>query len=1453
MSRIFGLYITVILILGTSAAFSQIKSFGTDPKIFIGELERHMNSGNQESAKKAFLRFKAHWDANAYGEEVYPKIIKACNEMLRKRMRQSPEFEEYLNTMSAFVETGNLATHFADWQKLLESYYKGSSKSFLDFLLNSNGILSSRTFESSASRAWQFTSSEFKFRLLGEQAALEVGNTDLICVSTGDSMIVYNTKGVYRFDTKIWNGDGGKVNWQKAGLEPDKVFAALKRYEINAARGEYIADSASLTHPEYFGGTLLGRYQDKALAALSDPERASYPRFNSYKNDISIGKFIKEAEYRGGFGLEGSKVIASGTGDNPGTFTFFYKKAPIIILSSKRFVVSPERLVTDQAELRVILNKDSNAITHPRVRINYVAKERKLTATRGKEGITQAPFMDDYHKLEILADEMVWIVDQPKVDFSMILKDAPARFASLGFFREFNYEKIQGMLATNPLQDIKLYCDKKGVKQFYLKDYAAYRNSKEENLIPQFIELNDDGFITFNPETRLARVNEKLFNYVNAHMGRTDYDIIRFESIIEKLPNASVNFENNNMQIEGVGRLRFSDSQYVYAIPKEQRLTVKKDRGILFDGKVRAGRMEFFGRGYEFNYTNFTVDMEKVDSLVIFFPDENDMLVKVGSVLEDINGTLFIDQQYNKSGRVNFPEYPIFKSRKGSKVYYDQKITFGGVYDRERFYFDVDPFTIDSLDNFTRSGLNFHGTFVAGGIIPDVREKLVVMKDYSLGFERTDAVPVYMGKGNGRLKMALSNEGFFGNGEVEFASSVSKADTFFLFLDSMNAFVKTFELAASTKAPKVSGANVYTHWEPYKDDMKVKSGEKPFALYDNAKFDGTLTLSSTQLRGNGGLDFDDALIASRDMKLETRKMKADTSSLQIRSVDPTKFAFESQNVRSQVDFDKRIGEFKSNVDGATSKFPYNQYIASLNEFRWEIDKKRLKFMSPPGTIAQQTYFMSIHPEQDSLWFNSAEATYDLQTFVLTADKVPYIGIADSRLMPDSQRVVIRQNAAMDPLKNAKMLVDTIQKFHNLYEVEALVGGKYNITAKGYYDYKDRSGKKNKIFFSNIKVDFMGKYITAGGKVLPGDDYTLAPRMRFKGDVFLRGAYRGLYYDGHFLADHGYEQPMTWWTRVKDRLVADSMYIRLEAPINEDQKELFTGFAIAPDSGAIYPTLLSRKRVPGDPEVLNVPSGIFYYDDAKQTFYFGDSAKLFDNALAGSMYSLNIRDGIAYGEGNAGFTANLEKVELRSAGKAEQRFKDNRFKLDLAMILDFGLPADAVKIMRTNIEGNTGAGIKPSYSGYLFRQAMSQMLSAKDAQRVLNSASKGEIELVSDLRKMMVLNEVSFRWSQSQKSFMSTGNAEIIVLGGEKLERTVEAKIQVEKKRSGDEITIYLEDGGGTWFYFNYLRGNMYTLSSSEDYNLIIRDQAGKASKDGYYLRQATQVSVSRFIRNFDAE
>ena len=100
-----------------------------------------------------------------------------------------------------------------------------------------------------------------------------------------------------------------------------------------------------------------------------------------------------------------------------------------------------------------------------------------------------------------------------------------------------------------------------------------------------------------------------------------------------------------------------------------------------------------------------------------------------------LSGNLKIDEPNNKSGTKRNPQYPILNSEIESYVYFDNKSIQKGAYKRDKFFFTLDPFVMDSINTLKPDNFDFSGDFVSN-IFPTIRENLKIRPDYSLGFKR---------------------------------------------------------------------------------------------------------------------------------------------------------------------------------------------------------------------------------------------------------------------------------------------------------------------------------------------------------------------------------------------------------------------------------------------------------------------------------------------------------------------------------------------------------------------------------------------------------------------------------------------------------------------------------------------------------------------------------------------
>ncbi len=519
---------------------------------------------------------------------------------------------------------------------------------------------------------------------------------------------------------------------------------------------------------------------------------------------------------------------------------------------------------------------------------------------------------------------------------------------------------------VNPLTKINQYYEQNGKQlSFTAVDLAKYMKWLAVDLRPLLVKMSSFGLITYNPQSDIIVIKEKLFNYILANKKLKDSDVLTFHSTLPGQANASINLLNNNfdLRLHGVKQILLSDSQKVFVFPKNSEVVVKKNRDFTFDGVVAAGKFEYHGKLFSYDYAANKINLKQVDSLRIYVtalepePDGTIPFKRVQTVIENISGELAIDNPKNHSGRVVVPKYPIFTSFKDSYTYYDRRSIQRGVYNRDKFYFKLDPFTIDSLDDFNNSALKFQGEFTSSGVFPVFRDTLRLQKDYSLGFIRKTppgGYQVYGGKGKFENEIRLSNKGLRGGGDISFSASLSKGDDFIFLPDSMNGIASTFDIKETENPdefPQSHGDKIYIHWMPYNDLMNAYDTDTPFSTYNKqAEFRGRYDLSPSELYGKGKVDFQRADLIASKILFKEKKFFSDTADFHLKAFDEEGFTFATDNVNATIDFEKRTGMFVTNGSSSLVRFPKNDYVSHMDRlnglwtvkpFSWATNRKKL--------------------------------------------------------------------------------------------------------------------------------------------------------------------------------------------------------------------------------------------------------------------------------------------------------------------------------------------------------------------------------------------------------------------------------------------------------------------------------------------------------------------------------
>lgn len=918
---------------------------------------------------------------------------------------------------------------------------------------------------------------------------IELENVDLIFVTQHDSSRIKQTKGSLMLKDGVFVGDGGKFDWSNLGLTPEDCFVELHGYNFDVKSPKLTAEPVDLHYPTKTDSIVEGvfDYQSKKFHNVND---ADYPRFKSFASNIPVKGLGNDIEYYGGLSIAGRKIYSSSIDEGKSKILIKRNGEVKVKAIANRFELGDSLLAGDIATIVIYQGKDS--IYHPGTIFNYKNPEKTLRLTK-TSAYRLTPFTDSYHNMDIVVDALIWNLDSSNIEFR--ITNAPselsAKFESNEYFDAGDYSRLQGIYRFHPLQMIVGYAETLKPKNdtiyppFYASDVAKKYSIEEKTLKGAMVVLMRGGYIDFNNRNGEIKLRKKAIHFVMARRDKKDYDNMQFESLQASGNNATLNLESNELTVRGVDKIHIMDSLNVFIIPESKTVILKDNRNFKFDGRINTANFQFEGKNFEFHYDSFLVHMPEIDQIKLqaVNPNEKDPRDKkkarvLGNELRYSSGTLFINKPDNKSGRKNFPEYPVFHANSGATVLFNKQEIAGGAMDTT-IRFKIPPFVVDSLASDDPQTIGFEGEFESGGIFPNFKTKLVVMPDFSLGFEYTapeEGFQLYEGKGKYFNKITMDNRGLTGDGRIEFLNTTCFSPTFYFFKDSVltigtNAETKPGTnplLAQDVTFPDFVVNDYEMNWKPRKDSMYLTNHSSPFQFYKNtATLNGVANITEHGMFGSGVLETRGSVSASARFHFEETRYGGRHTTFTVKSDNPSKPALRSTDSKLEFDLEKGEATFGPEIAGfASTEFPYLKYRTSIEKGVWDLDEKKVVMSKPEGSDISTSYFYSTHPTQDSLVFNASAGIYDMTSMSLNIEGVPFIKVMDGKVFPDSNKVVIKENADMQTLLNAKAQFDSSNAYHQLYDGTFQVKGRFKLKGEATYSYTNPSGDNYSFKFKN---------------------------------------------------------------------------------------------------------------------------------------------------------------------------------------------------------------------------------------------------------------------------------------------------------------------------------------------------------------------------------------------------
>lgn len=1215
-----ALLFSLLLLAGSNYAQPP---FSSDPEQFLKEINKYLGASNGPKTREFMEVFEPNWLTN-FSSEYQRKVIATCNLISSKNLYAFPDMYGYLLSVHSFVQTNQPKESFESWHSTIDQLLNSKKVTkFQEFIEVCSGFFTDGTIFEMTAHKWQVTGGTYTFEFNNTNPIIKFENVTFACYIINrdadkkdnpyhDSTIVRGTSGTYEPLITKWTGRGGKVDWQKVGLDPSTNYAIITDYMLSLKTTEIESDSC-VVYTDYYETPLNGTFKDQAKKINRDIDRNN-PQFVSFSKKIVRKTILPEVDYVGGFAIEGAYFHGIGYDSEPASLVFYKDGKAFVKASALSMNINENSARASECSVTIYLN-DEDSIYHPGLDLYYKIEENgntKMELMRTSEGLAQAPFKNSYHNLEMYVDKLVWNKDDSNLSMEWHMTGKKiARFESENFFSEKVYNQIQGMMSKHPLVALYQHAYRYDIEIIPLGDAATAMGFTIDQVLPVILDLANQGFLTYNKTKKYIVLQPKTKKYIDARAGKADYDHIMFVSNLEPLelpqdtlvngdpkkpnktaikqyhrnkslndrkketPNfGTINLTSLDMYLNEVEPIEISPIQNVVVFPEKGKVLIKENLDFLFSGAVMAGKLEVYLDQASFDYENFRINLIEVEAALLRVKPiygGSDKLVPMYSHFELLKGHIAIDDPTNRSGKdqKKFHNYPILKSKDYSYVFYDHESIYNGVYDSATFYFKADPFELDSLDNFSEYHIAFSGEFRSAGIFPVFKETLRIQEDYSFGFKTkapTEGFNFYGDYAKFDNEIKLSNEGLRGAGEINFVTSTSKSDNFIFFPDSTMG-ISQYVNRGQTKdegisVPDVIGDGVMVTFVPKQEVLKARPVKAPLLFFNKeAVMHGITYLTPKGMTGRGLMYIKESELGSKQFEYGRWTIDADTADFNLASMDEVvskddPLAFNSSNVNAHIDFEERKGEFKANDGTQKHEMPAIQYICYMDVFTWWMDAGDMELSRSGADITIDSdldlvgsNFFSVHPDQDSLNFAAPKARYVIKEKTLYCEKVVFLDVSDARIYPKNEQVIIHQKAEMEPFKDAKIIANLVTKFHTITEANVTISARTVYKADGKYQYVDSKGEKQEIFFANIRVDSMQTVAT--GTIDQAVNFHLSDRFDFYGTVELRAANQFLTFDGATRINHDCDQFAKNWLKFRAEIDPNNIQI----PVSQNMTDL----------------------------------------------------------------------------------------------------------------------------------------------------------------------------------------------------------------------------------------------------------------------------------------------------------
>lgn len=1327
-----------------------------------------------------------------------------------------------------------------------------------------------------------------------------------------DSAVLQNTKGTFQMTDNIFIGEGGRFDWSTVSLNPDEVYVDLKKYYFNTTRPRMKAEQVKLVYKGRVDGQVDGVFEF-ASVRHRDSLSASYPRFMSYESNIRLlGLANENLKYTGGFALNGRRIYSASLGAGSARVEVASPAGKKFEAQSTLFEFRDSTIVSRNAAIEIYQGNDS--IFHPGVQLSYNYAKQILTMQRSRGVLKDTPFTSSYFKVDFTGDMMRWALkgdstgaDSLNIFTSAGLSQAPMVLESQDYFDPNDFKQLKGVGFTfHPLVIVANYVNQNGVREFNAADLMRPNGKTFNEIHGAMTFLAQKGMIDYDLHTGQVRVKDKVMHINDAHKNESDYDNMKIHSIVNGPANATINFPKGYMTVRGVEEFKISDSLNVVIKPDSSVITLLQNRDIKFNGKITAGNFEINGKDFMLKYDSFFINLNHIDSIRFYVTElnakgqpvrrrVNNAMVGADSTAQaaggldagkdKTQGTLFINRPDNKSGRQRVPNFPRLDASAGGVIYFDRREVLDGAYDRSVF-FVVPPFKLDSLSDADPAAINFEGTFVSSGMFPSFKENLHTMADKSLGFQH--AVPqtgynLYNTEGKLYGAMGLDNAGIRATGKIEYLAATVESQDFVFYPDSVVGRGNVGELKekqfGAAWYPQITLPEFKLKWLPKQDRFGLINLRDPFSLYNaTAQLDGELIVSKSGTLGSGKVITRGSELVSDEMSFSAKDFGARHAQFQVKTTNPDKPALAGKDVRLKFNLEQNFADISPEIEGeAAFEFPYAQFKTSITDAHWDLNTQKVTMTKDADVALEDSYFYTTREDLDSLVFNAEKAEYDIKTQQLKVSGIPYIVVADAKITPDHNEVLILENSKIGQLKNTTIVLDTLNSFHRLTDGIVDIHSRKDFSGHATYQYVNALNDTFAIKMTDFHLEPIGEQqhhsrlglghrqthqesvatqqTVATGAVVEKDNLVIAPRIYYKGDMTMYATRPALQLRGFVKLDLKKIKNYNTWIHHEQGGDEKEIYLDFDHATTEEGNKVEAGLHFA-DDNSLYITFVFDKKNQDDEDFF-LPSGSLYFDSTE--FKIEDRQKAAGEKLSGKVFAYNEDKQEVRFEGPVNFfKGGLKDFKITATALGSGNLETNDIKMNSFIMADMNIPSTAYDLMAKNImEVIKNEGVQEEALGdqteLLYKIADIVGERAVKEYEAKSLQAYVPLATVPGLAKPLVFSTVNLKWSQKFKAFYSTGNLGLSNIGKNDINGSFDGFMEIRKNEDGTQVFhVFFKVSPDAWYYFGFEDSRLMIQGSDPVFNELIakKSNAAKAKVGELIFIPGSDEETLAFIKRF---